>query len=71
MKHKKFPSSPVGATCVFRLQAAPMELDGNNYINFYKQVAPTGRFWKIFSFLEAIKPLIMSAYRENTLGVEI
>jgi len=24
-----------------------MELDGNNGINFYKQVAPTGLFWDV------------------------
>jgi len=50
-KNKHIPSSSVGAACVFRLQAAPMELDWNNRSNFYKQVAPTGLFRKIsFSF---------------------
>jgi hypothetical protein len=38
-----------------------MELDGNNSINFYKQVAPTGLLRKIsFSFPGVRKPLIMS-----------
>jgi hypothetical protein len=38
-----------------------MELDGNNGINFYKQVAPTGLFQKIsFSCPGVSKPLIMS-----------
>ncbi len=43
-----------------------MELEENNRINFYKQVAPTGLFWKIsFSCLGVSKPLIMRVYREN------
>ena len=43
-----------------------MELDGNNGIHFYKQIAPTGLFRKIsFSFPGASKPLIMIVYREN------
>jgi hypothetical protein len=34
-----------------------MELEGNSSINFYKQVAPTGLFWKIsFSFLGVNHP---------------
>ena len=47
-----------------------MELDGNNGINFYKQIAPTGLFRKIsFSFPGASKPLIMIVYRENQWSV--
>ena len=38
-----------------------MELDGNNGINFYKQVAPTGLLRKIsFSCQGVSKPLIMN-----------
>jgi len=45
-----------------------MELDGNNGINFYKQIAPTGLFREIsFSCLgDASKSLIMIVYRENS-----
>jgi len=72
MTHK-IPSSPVGAACVFRLQAAPMELDWNNRSNFYKQVAPTGLFRKIsFSFPGVnIHVWFMSVYRKHHVAFHL
>jgi hypothetical protein len=41
-----------------------MELDGNNCINFYKQVAPTGLDKeKSFSFMGVIRPIMSVCFK--------